>query len=128
MMIKLTFCVKRLPHLTREEFDQYWYEKHSQLVIKHAPALRIQRYVQVPVYGRSSAQENIRASRSAMEIEFDGVAELWWKSFQDLAEASRTDEGAKASAELLKDEKRFIDLSRSAIWYGQEREIFSIGK
>lgn len=124
-MIKLTFCVRRLPHLTREEFDQYWFEQHAQLVTKHADALRIKRYVQVPVINRQSAQESIRASRNALNMEYDGVAELWWKSFQDLGEASRSEEGAKASEALLEDEKRFIDLSNSSIWYGQEREIFS---
>ncbi|HBT35125.1 MAG TPA: EthD family reductase, partial [Hyphomonas sp.] len=23
-MIKLTFCLRRLPHLSREEFQRYW--------------------------------------------------------------------------------------------------------
>jgi hypothetical protein len=24
-MIKLTFCLRRLPHLSREEFQRYWF-------------------------------------------------------------------------------------------------------
>lgn len=82
----------------------------------------------MPTLDCHSAQKNIWQSRSALDIEFDSVAELWWKSFEDLAEASRTEAGVRASAELLEDEKRFIDLSRSAIWYGQEREIISMEK
>ena len=31
-MIKLTFCLRRLPHLTREEFQTYWREQHAPLV------------------------------------------------------------------------------------------------
>jgi uncharacterized protein (TIGR02118 family) len=124
-MIKLTFCVRRLPHLTREEFDQYWFEQHAGLVSRHAEALRIKRYVQVPVLNRPSAQESIRTNRNAMDMEYDGVAELWWESLQDLAEAAKNEEGRKASQALLEDEKRFIDLEKSSIWYGQEREIFS---
>ncbi|HBQ49001.1 MAG TPA: EthD family reductase, partial [Hyphomonas atlantica] len=45
-MIKLTFCLRRLPHLSREEFQVYWREKHAPLVAKHAEVLGILRYVQ----------------------------------------------------------------------------------
>ena len=35
-MIKLTFCLRRLPHLSREQFQTYWREQHAPLVAKHA--------------------------------------------------------------------------------------------
>lgn len=124
-MIKLTFCVVRLPHLTRAEFDQYWNETHAELVRKHAEALKIKRYVQVPVLDRPTAQESIRLSRGSEQVEYDGVAELWWTSFDELAQAGKSPEGMLASKQLLEDEKRFIDLENSAIWYGIEREIFN---
>ena len=31
-MIKLTFCLKRKPDLTREKFRKYWLENHAPLV------------------------------------------------------------------------------------------------
>ena len=31
-MIKLTFCLHRLPHLSREDFQRYWFEKHAPLI------------------------------------------------------------------------------------------------
>ena len=31
-MIKLTFCLVRLPHLSREAFQRYWFETHAPLV------------------------------------------------------------------------------------------------
>lgn len=34
-----------------------------------------------------------------------------------------TPEGAAAGAALLEDEKRFIDLERSPLWLGREKEI-----
>ena len=40
-MIKLTFCLRRLPHLSREEFQRYWREQHAPLVAKHAKTLGI---------------------------------------------------------------------------------------
>ncbi|MEW6270992.1 MAG: EthD domain-containing protein [Thermodesulfobacteriota bacterium] len=43
-MLKLVFCLTRLPHLSREEFQRYWRERHAPLVRSHAATLRIQRY------------------------------------------------------------------------------------
>ena len=39
-MIKLTFCLHRLPGLAREAFQEYWVNTHAPLVArqKHAPA------------------------------------------------------------------------------------------
>ncbi|NCU11501.1 MAG: EthD domain-containing protein, partial [Sphingomonadaceae bacterium] len=45
-MIKLTFCLKRLPGLSREQFQTYWRETHAPLVQRHAGVLGIARYVQ----------------------------------------------------------------------------------
>ena len=38
-MIKLVFCLRRLPHLSREEFHRYWLDTHGPLVRERAPAL-----------------------------------------------------------------------------------------
>ncbi|WP_158738217.1 EthD domain-containing protein [Alteribacillus sp. YIM 98480] len=124
-MLKMTFCVKKLSHLSRQEFNQYWHETHASLVHKHALALRIKKYTQIPVLEDANEQESIRSPRGAVSAPFDGVAELWWESLEDLKESRRSPEGKKAAKELLEDERRFIDLSNSSLWYGEEREIFS---
>jgi len=46
-MIKLTFCLVRLPHLTRAEFQHYWCHTHGPLVRSVAHELQIRRYVQL---------------------------------------------------------------------------------
>src|SRR5262249_12358508 len=46
-MIKLVFCLRRLPHLSRAEFQRYWGETHGPLVRRRAEALGIRRYVQL---------------------------------------------------------------------------------
>ena len=51
------------------------------------------------------------------------MAELWWESREDLAQALATSEAQQAAPELLEDERRFIDLARSALWLGTERPI-----
>ena len=82
-MIKLVFCLRRLPHLSRQEFQRYWLESHGPLVRQLAPALGVKRYVQVHTV-TSAFSEAMSRHRGAPE-DFDGVAELWWDSVDDFA-------------------------------------------
>ena len=122
-MLKLTMCVRRLPHLTRQAFDAYWLNHHGPLVRSHKDALRIRRYVQTLTIDDPIAQERIRAGRDALKVEFDGYAELWWDSLDDHIAARKTPEGDAALRELLEDERRFVDLPCSQLWYGTERQV-----
>jgi len=119
--VKLVYCVRRLPHLSLEEFQRYWLETHGPMVRARADALGIRRYVQVHRMD-SPVNEAIRHSRDAGEP-YDGVAELWWESIEDLAVATATPQGRQAARELLEDERKFIDLSRSALWVGEEHAV-----
>jgi uncharacterized protein (TIGR02118 family) len=122
-VLKLSFALRRLPHLSREEFQRYWRETHAPLVAKHREVLRIERYVQLHALG-PEAHTALRESRGAPE-EFDGVAELWWRSLEDLAAAVATEDGRRASVELLEDERRFIDLARSVLTIGREHAVLA---
>jgi uncharacterized protein (TIGR02118 family) len=124
-VVKLVFCLTRRAGLSREEFQRYWRERHAPLVERHAATLRIRRYVQLHALS-SPMNDALRASRGGPEA-YDGVAELWWDSLDDLAAATATDEGRRAGEELLEDERRFIDLARSPLWLGEERPIVDAG-
>ena len=121
-MIKLTFCLHRLPHLTRETFQAYWLNTHAPLVARHREALRIRRYVQMHST-TTELNDVVRAGRNAPAM-YDGVAELWWDSFEDLTAAMQSPEGQAAALALLEDERQFIDLARSPLFFGEERAIF----
>ena len=120
-MVNLIFCARRLPHLSRAEFQRYWRDNHGPLVRKHAAVLRIRRYVQVHTLD-SPVQDALRASRGGPEA-FDGVAELWWDSLDDLFTARDDPAWRAASLALLEDERRFIDLERSPVWVGEEHVV-----
>lgn len=120
-MVKLTFCLHRLPHLSREEFQRYWRESHGPLVREVAPALGIRRYVQSHTLA-SPLNEAFRRGRGA-PAEYDGVAELWWDSVEALKSAGATPAGREAGRRLQEDEQRFIDLARSPIWLAEEHPI-----
>jgi len=120
-MVKLVFCLRRKPELSLAEFQRYWRENHAPLVQSHAETLRIRRYVQVHTMD-NPANEAFRRGRGGPEG-FDGVAELWWDSLDDLMAGGSTDEGRAAGRALLEDERRFIDLANSPLWVAEEHEF-----
>jgi len=125
-VVKLVFCLRRRPHLTLAEFQEYWLQKHGPLVRSHAETLRIRRYVQTHTLDDEGLQGGMASYRGAPEA-YDGVAELWWDSLDDLLHAPATPEGRAASLELLEDERRFIDHEHSPLWVAEEHEIIGPG-
>ena len=119
-MIKLVFVLRRKPSLSREEFQRYWRERHAPLVAERAKAIGVKRYVQVHTLD-TPLDDALREHRRGEP--YDGVAELWWDSLDDLAASFGTEDGRKAAGELLADEGEFIDLENSAIWLAEEHEV-----
>ena len=120
-MLKLVFCLRRLPHLSRAEFQRYWRETHGPLVRSHAAVLGIRRYVQVHTL-EDPVQDTLRASRGGPEA-YDGVAELWWDDRDAFAAALAEPAAQAAARELLEDEQRFIDLARSPLFVAEEKPV-----
>ncbi len=117
-MVKMVYCLRRLPHLSREEFQRYWHEQHGPLVRKHAATLLIRRYLQV--HTKYEEQTEPRRIRLDQPEPYDGIAELWWDSIEDRSPQNSSAERRQAAAELFADEQKFIDISRSPIWLGEE--------
>ncbi|MEU6192218.1 EthD family reductase [Streptomyces sp. NPDC047061] len=72
MSVKIVALIKALPDLSREEFLRHWQEEHP-AVVWQLPGLR--------AYRQSPAVEHRRA------WPFDGMAELWFDSLDDLRAA-----------------------------------------
>lgn len=124
-MLKLVMCVKRQPHLTREEFDHYWRNNHAPLVMRHSEILGIRRYIQTVPFADSAAQHALQQTRNSSPVDFDGCAELWWDNLESHLTARETVEGLSALWELIDDESKFVDLEKSQLWYGEERCVIS---
>jgi uncharacterized protein (TIGR02118 family) len=105
---RLFFLLRRLPHLSREQFQHYWWNNHAPLVASRAEVLGIRRYQQV---------HTVQPARPDGPEVFDGIAELW---FDGPAPSGTPEQRAQAGADLLADERNFIDLSRSPIWMADE--------
>ena len=120
-MIKLSYCLRRLPELSRQEFQDYWLNRHGPLVRGHAAVLKIKRYVQLHTLD-TPLNDVLREGRGGPDA-FDGVAELWWENVDRLEQVFNDPEAEEPMRELLEDEKKFIDLANSPLWLAEERAI-----
>ncbi|MEW8279250.1 MAG: EthD domain-containing protein [Candidatus Thiodiazotropha sp.] len=120
-MIKFVMCLTRHPDMTREEFRDYWMNKHGRFFMSNAEAMGARKYVQAHTI-ETPLNEGLRASRGMLP-EYDGIAEVWFDSEQALTEGLNTPEGQKLGAALLKDEQNFIDHSKSSAFIVEEHEF-----
>ena len=120
-MIKFVMCIARRRDMTREEFRGYWMNKHGPFFMQNADAMRAKRYVQSHTVD-TPLNDGLRSSRGMLP-EYDGVAEVWFESEEELMEAMSSPAGQKLSAALLEDEGNFIDHSKSSAFIVREHEF-----
>ncbi len=120
-MIKFVMCLRRHPDMTREQFKDYWMNQHGPFFMQNAEVMRAKRYVQ-SVTLDTPLNQGLRESRG-MQPEYDGVAEVWFESEQDLIEAMSSPEMEKLGAALVEDESNFIDHANSSAFIVQEHEL-----
>lgn len=117
-MIRIEFPLRRKKGMSREDFQAYWRDIHGPLVARHSTTLSIHRYIQLHTVD-DELNDALSQARGGTEPDYDGVAELWWTGPDALA-AFTTPEGHAAATELLEDEKKFIDLENSPLWFAHE--------
>ena len=106
-MVKIVYCISKLPHLSDTEFHRYWRETHGPIAGR---IKGVRKYVQ---------SHTIHRALGGREPSFDGVAELWFDDWTAL-------EAAMGSAEVTaayEDEKKFIDHSRTAFFIAEEHDV-----
>jgi uncharacterized protein (TIGR02118 family) len=120
-MIKFVMCLTRHPDMTREQFQDYWSNNHGPFFMKNAGAMRAKKYIQSLTID-TPLNEGLRNSRGMLP-EYDGVAEVWFESEEDLMAGMSSPEGQKLGAALLEDEKNFIDHAKSSAFIVREEEL-----
>ncbi len=121
-MIKMIFCLRRRAELSPAAFQAYWRDRHAPLVAEVAPLLRIRRYVQSHSFDDPQLAGPV-AARGAIVPPYDGVAELYWDSIEDLTAVNDSKEAREAGRRLLEDERNFIDLSQSPLFWVRENHV-----
>jgi len=120
-VLKLTYCLRRRPGMSLEEFQRYWRDTHAPLVSERAETLGIRRYVQVHTADLADVHALLQGRNGGSPAPFDGVAELWFDSLESMS--SDDPAVAQANAELYEDETNFIDLANSPMWIAEENIV-----
>jgi uncharacterized protein (TIGR02118 family) len=105
-MVKAIYLIRRKPGMSPEDFHRYWREVHGAIAAR-IPGLR--RYVQC----------HAMATAGDSEPAYDGAAEVWFDDLEALRRAVASPEYAAAR----EDERRFIDLERTALILTEEVPI-----
>lgn len=121
-MIKLVFCCRRKPEMTREEFQKRWLEVHGPLVRRMREKMpSMKRYVQ----SHSLADEISKAASGPRDVAppYDGITEVWFDSLESLGGDGSAD-AIEAAKTLYEDEMKFLDMPRCAVFLTEEHVIF----
>jgi uncharacterized protein (TIGR02118 family) len=121
-MIVVTFLLRRREEWSSADFHTYWRDQHGPLVERHAEVLGIRRYIQLHTTDGGLGRA-IASGRGCEPTEYDGVAIIWFDSEDALLASASTAEGAAASAALLEDEQRFLDLPRCQLWISEDHTV-----
>lgn len=120
-MIKIIYCMRRKPTLTRAEFLAYWRDVHGRMMLEHQDALRVARYAQTAPVDNHYSPRVERAG--VLQEPYDGVAEIYWANEDDFRHSFEDPDAKRVQRLLVEDEARFIDHARSARWICQEDEV-----
>ncbi|MBI3994009.1 MAG: EthD domain-containing protein [Candidatus Lambdaproteobacteria bacterium] len=117
-MFKITYCLRRLPNVSREEFHRYWREVHGPMVVQYKDLLNVRRYVQnhAPPRGTWPRLDKISGTNDP----FEGTAELWYDSAESYLAPLNTPEGMAAAQKLAEDGRVIIDMARSLVISGED--------
>jgi uncharacterized protein (TIGR02118 family) len=118
--VKATYLLTRRDDMTQAQCHQTWLRDHGPLVASFAEPLRMAKYVQSHAIA-PEVNAAIQAGRN-YEPPLDGVTEVWVNALDDLAaggEAARD-----ASAALIEDERRLVQMDRSRLFLTREHVIF----
>jgi len=120
-MVKFIMCCTRHPNMTREQFQDYWLNQHGPFFMENASTMRAKKYIQSHTIN-TPLNDGLKESRG-MQAAYDGVAEVWFESEEDLMTAMSSPEFQKVAPKLMEDENKFIDHSKSTAFIVKEVEL-----
>ena len=87
--VKLIALLKAAPGMSREEFSRRWIEGHAPFAL---------RFPNLKGYRINIAIDEYQATEG--ELAYDGTAELWWDSLEEMREAFDSPEAEAAVADV----------------------------
>ena len=104
--VEMLSAMRRIPALTRDEFDAHWRERHVPLARAHHPGMW--------EYRQNAVQEVVTPGSP----ELDGIAVIGFPTALDCQ--TRLYDSAQGEAVIFEDLARFLDLARSEATYTGE--------
>lgn len=117
-ILKVCYSMRPPREIAVEDAQRYWHTQHGPLIRRHAAELGILRYMQVHRF-ESSLESELREAHGTVAESYMGHAEVWL----DESLLLNGPAGAYAADVALRDERQFIDFSRSSLWLGKEHVI-----
>jgi len=106
-MIKLVYCITKKPSLSDEQFFRYWKNVHGPLGAK------------IPRLRKLVQSHRITIPADKYPPAYDGIAELWFDTIEDLLAARESPEWQASTA----DETNFIDHTKVAYFVTEEYAV-----
>jgi len=125
-LLKLAFLLRRKPGMSRQDFQTYWRETHAPIVTKYKESGYTAQYVQCHTR-ETSMTDAARRSRAGegnpLPDIYDGIAQIYWNDVSDIQKGIDHPLGKEGGRAMFQDEKNFIDLPNSPLFYGDEHVI-----
>lgn len=122
-MIKLVALLRRLPTLSREEFQEYWLNQHAPLWLTYKNTLKATEYHQHHTVS-TPIDAGLKEGRGDIEP-YDGIAEICWDSLETVEVALSHPDAETMFKTLLEDEQKFVDWTRSTVWFCKTHTLLS---
>ncbi|KAI2610223.1 uncharacterized protein GGS25DRAFT_521032 [Hypoxylon fragiforme] len=116
-LVKLTVFLKKRDDISHEEFHKYWDNEHAKIFLS-VPIVKknVVKYTQF--HANNGATADITNFGLAM-VGYDGVANIWGKSLDDLLAIYNDEEFLRVSAP---DGDKFFVQKEIAVMYGWEED------
>lgn len=117
-MVRMIYCIMRRDDVSLRDFRNYFEGEHRELICQAAKELKAIDFTQSLTL---MVERNFTVMvRRGTEMPYDGVIEMWWENAAELEKVSETEESQKRAEDFFSQASKFIDLSKSRMFFTEE--------
>ncbi len=115
-MIRYMSCMRKLEHLSADEFRRFWRDPSFDDLIERLVSLVKPMRFSKSLVLHVEANTQIMHERGTDEP-FDGIIEYWWENAAQVMEVVDTPQAAELLDQIHLYKSQFVDFSRSSIFF-----------
>ena len=117
-MVRMIYCIMRREDVSLRNFRTFFNGEHKELVCQAAKHLKSVKFSQCLTL---MVERNFLVMvRRGTEMPYDAVVELWWENAAEFDRIMETDAALKKTEELFTKSGRYIDFSKSRIFFTEQ--------